>query len=351
MKIRNQLFLPLIMTGLLAISSCIDPLEFEGPDTPFNLVVTGVITNSPDQRTISLSYQKPIDIFQNRDTIPPPATINLFEDGALIADFDPMTTTTYLLDQSVVIEAEKAYHIEIQFLNGDKYVSRPETVLPVHRTDSLGLAFEQREVDTEFGSIIRRWFLDLYVFNTVPASEEPYYFRWELEEDWDQVELITENPFDLQLTCYFNTPRKSLPVRIQSTSDLETGAISKRLIERQPGDAFKDRHVFNVYQHRISPEAYSFYEKLDLLANRTGNMFDQIPAAVPGNVSNANDPEERVLGYVEFSLADTSRLWVKRQDFPFTLRLTCSDPDASPQACFDCILNFGASFDKPYYWP
>ncbi|MEM7370705.1 MAG: DUF4249 family protein [Bacteroidota bacterium] len=351
MKIKHLFLIPGVILGLLVHSSCIDRIDFSGPPAPINLVVSGIITNSPGQRTIHLSYQRPIDIFQTRDTIPPPATINLFEDGVLIAPFIQLATDEYRLDESAVIEAEKAYHIEIQFVNGDTYASRPELVRPLHRVDSLGLQFEQRDIDSQVGSTIRRWFVDLYVFNWIPPSEEPYYFRWEMDEDWEQVELAREDPFDIQLTCYFHTPRTSLPVRIQTTKELESGVVSKRIIQRQPGDAFKDRHVFNVYQHRISPEAYAFYEQLDLLVNRTGNMFDQIPAAVTGNVSNLNAPDERVLGYVEFSLADTSRLWVRRQMFPFTIRLSCADPDIASTSCFECILNNGASYNKPYYWP
>ena len=336
----------LLMTQL----GCIDPIEFTGPDADFNLVVTGVITNSPGQRTISLSYQQPIDIFQNRDTIPPDASINLFEDGALIAAFSQISSQKYELDDSVLLEEGKSYHIEIQFFNGSKYASVPELVRPAITPDSLTLAFERREIDTNAGTTLRRWFLDVMVNNTIPSTGEKPYFRWAIEEDWEVVELSTDNPFDVQRTCYFNTSPNSLAVTIMDGNEFQAGPVAKAVAARVPGDAYKDRHVFSVYQHQISPEAYTFYERVDRLVNQTGTLFDQLPAAIPGNVSNVNAPEERVLGYVEFSLVDTSRIWIRRTDFPFTIPLTCVDPNASPRLCIECILIPGATYEKPYFW-
>lgn len=339
------------LIGMIASQSCIDPIDFTGPEPELTLVVSGIITNSPGQRIVNLSYMDPVDIFQIQDSTPLPATVSLFEDGSLAAQFDQTGLTEYELDEDMVIREGRSYHIEIQFPAGDRYVSNPELVQPASSPDSISLGFERRRVDGGNGTTLNRWVMDLLVHNTLSPTDNEIYYRWEVDEDWEVVELpMEDNPFDVQRTCYFHTPAKRLPVTILDATELQAGKVTKRLLERQPGNPFKDRHVFNVYQHRITPQAYTFYDRLDLLVNRSGNLFDQLPAAVPGNVYNPTTPDERVLGYVEFSLSDTTRLWVKRSDIPFSLSLTCSDPNDAPDFCFECILIFGASYDKPYYW-
>ena len=47
-----------------------------------------------------------------------------------------------------------------------------------------------------------------------------------------------------------------------------------------PDDEFVERHYFSVYQYTISQEVYNYWEKVKLVANPSGSLFDIQPAAV-----------------------------------------------------------------------
>ena len=69
-----------------------------------------------------------------------------------------------------------------------------------------------------------------------------------------------------------------------------------------------------------------------------GQLYDEIPAGVDGNVFEVADPTRRVLGYVEFSLADTTRISVDQNDMGIELLDDCRPAPGDPVFCERLML-------------
>ena len=109
---------------------------------------------------------------------------------------------------------------------------------------------------------------------------------------------------------------------------------------------------FSVFQYSLTPKAHTFYTQLTALSNIEGNLFDEPPAAIPSNIFNLNDPEEKVLGYFSASEVDTIRIPIVKGDVPFAFTELCP-PFPFPPAgdpCYACESMEGASIEKPDFF-
>ena len=115
--------------------------------------------------------------------------------------------------------------------------------------------------------------------------------------------------------------------------------------------------------HSIDQRSFGFYESAESLIGNQGAIFDEIPGFVEGNIEETgeNTSGEPVLGFVEFSLADTTRLLIERGDFTFQLFDECAGDFQCPPAppggeapacpCENCGEFFGLESEtKPSYW-
>jgi hypothetical protein len=80
---------------------------------------------------------------------------------------------------------------------------------------------------------------------------------------------------------------------------LEEYQVHSRVLA--PDDEFLEMHYFTVYQKVISQEAYDYWERIEIVASQSGDLFDQPPVTVEGNIFEKENPENFVLGYFEVS--------------------------------------------------
>ena len=71
-----------------------------------------------------------------------------------------------------------------------------------------------------------------------------------------------------------------------------------------------------VKQYAISQAAYDFWKLQEDQSENAGTLFDPIPAKIPGNISNPDDPGEPVLGFFEASGVSTSRIFISNEILP-----------------------------------
>jgi hypothetical protein len=89
------------------------------------------------------------------------------------------------------------------------------------------------------------------------------------------------------------------------------------------------RHFIEIQQFSITKEAFLFWTRFKDQQQRTGTIFDPLPAALTGNVVNINNPQDVALGFFEVSSLTRKRI--------------------SPNATTQAVL--AISFDNPLFVP
>ena len=91
--------------------------------------------------------------------------------------------------------------------------------------------------------------------------------------------------------------------------------MGKRMVD----NSFLYPFFFSVKQLSINREAYEYWEKIKIVINNQGSLFDIPPAPVFGNIANVEDRNEIVLGYFEVAKTKVTRINTTRADGPLSL--------------------------------
>jgi hypothetical protein len=122
---------------------------------------------------------------------------------------------------------------------------------------------------------------------------------------------------------------------------------------------FFERNAFEVTQYRISSKAHEYWNKINLVGNPQGTIFDVPPATIRGNIYNVDNPKERILGYFELASVDTAYTYADRGTFPYNINNPClvdytkpaweATYGYSPECAF-CVNIKGHSTKVPKFW-
>lgn len=129
---------------------------------------------------------------------------------------------------------------------------------------------------------------------------------------------------------------------------------------REVGAVIFDTHhpiLVVVSQYAITLDHYRFKLLLKNLSSETGGLNATPPAAIIGNIVNANDPEEKVLGYFGASANRSRYIFIDRTFTPGAptggyqpnLEPAPPPPGSTPQA--PCVESATRTGTKPEGWP
>jgi hypothetical protein len=138
-----------------------------------------------------------------------------------------------------------------------------------------------------------------------------------------------------------------------------------------------------VRQHSMDAPAFRYWDELKKNSQSQSGLYDRLPSITPGNISNINDPDERILGFFGVSGLTERRFFVKdveglqkydvRFCYPYPEQpryrylMTADlpvyvsraiDPETGSlhtgetvHRCLDCRVREGSSGDPPDFWP
>ncbi|MBQ9173088.1 MAG: DUF4249 family protein [Bacteroidales bacterium] len=72
-----------------------------------------------------------------------------------------------------------------------------------------------------------------------------------------------------------------------------------------------------VKARQISKESYLYWQNLEKTSSMSGDLFTPTPSSMRGNVSNINDADEMVLGYIGISKENSMDLYIKNSEHMF----------------------------------
>lgn len=331
-------------------TACLTEIQFDYSDEEA-VVISGVITNSMDERTIFVNHSKGIEAEVSKIN----ATGAIYKNGELDVELIPLREGELVAPIWFKVEEGATYHVEITTKDQQIYQSIPQIVPQRMRTDSLAFILSQKQKGfNNLGVPINIWLVDVYAYINIPAQSQDRYYKWHIDESWS---FESE-----QATCYLRKSVKENPVTVISSKEVEKGLIPIRIASVELDQSFFYKHYFNAYLHSIDEASFDYYRKVHRLTNNTGSLYDEIPAPIKGNIFLSKGKTETVVGNIEFSLSDTLRLPIENEDIEIQLFNVCKTgspcppPPPPPEpippcVCRNCVALFGiGSLVKPIYW-
>jgi hypothetical protein len=252
--------------------------------------------------------------------------------------------------------AGNSYALEV-VVDGKVYQSKFEKVPELDAEDKLSFTFVSEPFRTEKPEYVFKVFSE----TKLPDTKDPIYLRWTIEETylWPLAWLRgTGIPPPQPPPCFISDVIEPNRINLFDGSGTSTRNSTLLLGRRSVDNSFQYPFYVTVKQLSITREAYEYWEKIKIVISNQGSLFDIPPAPVSGNIFNANDRKETVLGYFEVAKTKTTRIYTTNADVPFYLLDPCqfipSTPDdAYPAECRGCAARAqGKSWTTkaPVWW-
>lgn len=344
----------------LTFFSCIDPINLTLEDDGEFLVIDANYTPNRPTHQVRLYYATSLRTKGQRPV--EGAEVVLVENNQIRESYEEDRRGLYELN-TIQIKGEtgKRYHIEITLPTGQSYQSHPEVLPEVVRGDSVFFEFSFREDLDILGGLIQRPFVEAFVATPLPTPSS-FWLKWNVTNMYSFPEPVCNPLGPPPNTCYVTPETFVQEVKLLSGSNLEANYLPKfKIGETQlPNSDFeyRGRYYYLANQLSITEGAYNYWNKVNLVANQTGSIFDAPPAEVRGNLFNVNDPQEIVLGYFEVSNTDSLRGFITEGDlvnfyqFPTNYCIMFNDPfSRNNRECCNCrLIKEELTLDRPSWW-
>jgi hypothetical protein len=350
-KISARLLIVLSLYFLLPIS-CIDKLDFVGDTQEGQLVIYGLLTDINERQVVSVSRTSAFGLAPRgvQD-----AEVFLINESGGRSQYFLRGSGEYALEGFAALEGER-YAIEVR-LDDQVYRSKFEELPTLQAEDNLSFSFTKEPFRTESPESVFTVFSE----TTLPQSQNPIYLRWMLEETyfWPLVYLPgTGFPPPPPPPCFISDVIEPNRLNLFDGSGTSTRKGNFILGKRLVDNSFLYPFFVSVKQLSINREAYEYWEKIKIVINNQGSLFDVPPAPVFGNISNVEDQNEIVLGYFEVAKTKVTRIYTTRADVPFYLIDPCQyfpnkPEDTYASECRSCEVRAQGrrwTNDAPDWW-
>lgn len=339
---------------LVLVFSCIDEYRFESAEPEGLLNVEGFITTLAKSHVIRLSRADkfgPEYIGLNMPITT--ATVLIKDDIGNVELLEHSKSGLYLTRSDFKAQIGRRYNLEIELIDGSRYISSPEEVFEVPPLDSatfnsIRIPSTDR-LNDEIGVEIIGHFQD-------KADQKNFYFWNLLVSDF---QLVAEpenhhngpnhptcprcpNPLDCCKVCYRRELPKPTNIITIDDEDFDGNYQRRRIAYiRDNGLRFKGIYRLDMQHLSVSPEAHRFLKLMGQQLNLTGSVFDPPPANIRGNIFNLDNIEEPVLGYFFASDEFPIRIYISRDELEHVVRPSNGYPT-------DCRV--GGDINPPIDW-
>ncbi len=295
MKKTQHIFLFLLA---LLLTSCLDQANVALRQETEKLVIEGLITNEPNPfLRLSLTTQ-----FGSISTIEPLkgayVTVGTSASEAVVFRAAPGQIGLYRPDnQNFSGKAGASYSLYIKLPDGREYRAEPQKLPAPVPIETLSATF------VEGAQIGFQTHLDV----KDPADTENYY-RWAATGYHQRKAKGVPIGFGTGVCCdrcWVLKDDKS--IKLFSDALVNGSLVKQKPVYFSPFYTL-GKHLIEVQQFTISRQAYQYWNRYREQQQRTGSIFDPLPAPLLGNVVNINDAQDIALGYFEVSAIARKRI-------------------------------------------
>jgi len=380
-KLYSAVFI--LMLGLLA-NSCIYPFNPRIDETNDLLVIDGHIIKGEKVQTVYVSRSS---VYNDPRFLPERGClVRVVDDKGKLFTFTETEKGIYTAAiPDELIRFNASYQLFVTTPDNRNYESTPEMLLADSPIDSVYFIEEP-------GQSAATGYMDgVQIYTDLKAEEgAARHYRWTMEETWEYersfpIEFrydgvkkrIIQMPInsDTLVVCW-----KTMPVTgffTSSTANLkvnEKKRIPLNYVSRST-NRLKIKYSVLVRQFSLSESAYDYFNTRKIETQESGGLYQTQPVQSTTNISNADDPNEKVLGYFWASSFSQSRVFVQ-PPYKFVIPVECYpwipnweglsklDPDEknsfyivvidgvnhqAEDKCFDCT-KAGGTQKRPDFW-
>ncbi len=343
---------------LLGLTACVDKLEdtFRGKLTI--LVVDGTITNLAEPQIVTLNRSGSDPLTGLPSSLPiTKASVEVVVDSGQVIPAHETVDGRYQLPSDFKGQIGHSYQLRFTLPDGTHYVSTQQVMPAVPPIASVRAQFNPTSLAAEPVRGITAAH-DLFIDTQDPVNQTNYYrWDWKLweKQDWCRTcvqgqysinnVLVLTSPYGQEYfqtgdllfeDCFFPPPPPNggrypywvydYPCRTQCWAIFYGYKLNIFSDIYANGGLILNRQVAQIpfYQHEpclveirqasLTPSAYRFYTLLADQTQNNGGVADTPPTASVGNVQNAANRQERIMGVFTASAVSTNRYWLDRKD-------------------------------------
>ncbi|WP_194975778.1 DUF4249 domain-containing protein [Aquiflexum lacus] len=308
----------LCIVWLFLVSSCIDRLDFIGDTVEGQIIIYGLLSAGENTHTVNVGSSRSLGFTQIGI---PNAEVNLLVlDGGTLR-YTSLGNGNYELHNFNPIEGQ-SYSLEVKV--GEKVFRSSFQEIP----NSIGTDSLSYEVGYEpFRTTVNEHVFKVFTKTQLPQDNEPAYLRWIVEETsyWELVWINAPGiPPPMPPPCFIFDIMEPARINLFNGSTSKTQNIDQLLATRKMDNSFLYPMFISVKQLSINREAFEYWERIKIVIENQGSLFDIPPAPINGNIKNVNDPNDKVLGFFEVAKSQVTRFYVTSEISPVFLRPPCT---------------------------
>lgn len=322
----------------ISLTSCLESYDVDIYTSKGYLLIDGTVTNLVEEQYISIARTDPDVKYTSSEftsVINPPrkssiplikAVVKLVVNGSQSITLTEAEPGTYVLPNSFRGKVGDVYKLSIFTIDGRKYESSEEKMLPVPPIKNVTETFNSKGIKklSIYGENTPT--NDLYVDFDDPKGEKNFY-RWR-SYNYESIQFCASC---LRGRYYLQETDKGLVGRCVQDEQIKPNQIYDYVCQDVCWDIFpstdiiifsdvytngqsqtaklvaqvplyqKNPCLVNIQQLSISANAYRYYKLVQDQSVNTGTLADTPPAPIRSNVYNVNDETELVLGYFTVS--------------------------------------------------
>jgi hypothetical protein len=335
----------------IALASCLSPIKVEVDDASGRLIVSGQVSTVEHRNMVVVARTAGTD--RQAFTVSG-AVARIVDDLGNVWACTEEDPGNYRANGLIGVPG-RTYYAEVEIPEtGQRYRSEPETLPAVAGQDDIYHDFTQEEFIDSDGTPSTAPFINFHSVVTVQQPAAPYYLKWTASEIYLLEPTDFPDPFGaVPPPCYIS--KTTDPQRVALFDGSQKPSLQRDfLVAARIADsrAFHSKYSAYIYMSSVTPEAYEYWRKVNILVNQVGSIFDTPPADIDGNVFSINNPEEKVYGYFQASNETYHRITLNNVDMPFPKLPYCEysnskAPNDYPGECLNCLNAANSSFREP----
>lgn len=313
-SIRTYKKLFILIGFTMIIASCVEEIALNSEDFEEAIVIEGLVTNELKKHEIKISQTFAID-----STGPKPLSgADIRVTGEEEHIFQELEPGRYISLDSFAARPGIDYQLSI-LLNGNEYISASTQLSGSSNIGELeasrinyrgedGVAITLNNQTFAGGANYYKYeYVETFKFNS-------NYFKVKdlIIEDGVPVEVPKQKE---EYTCYqTNISQKIILANTNSLSDDSVNDLLINFIDSKD-TSLSNRYSLLIKQYVIGRDAYNYYKILEELSG-SENIFSQTqPGFLEGNITNSNNPNEKIIGFFNVSSVTTKRIYFDYGDF------------------------------------
>lgn len=330
------------LMAMCCAPSCVYPFEVDAPQTQKRLVIEGNILIGA-LTEVNLSYMMGLNTPDSEMKNDKPAGKAWVEseDGKRYEAKADNGSSTIVIDTRTA-PAKGRYRLCVEDLGTSReYVTSWQEVNPPAEIDDLTYVWDENTMTlclsahSEEGSYFRWAYVEDYKFH----ADRPKDFIFDYAEN-KEVKL-EESDYSTYWCWSTNSSRE---VDLVATTDLEDNRLVAHKFHTFSRGSMRlqTRYRMTIYLSCISADAYRYLDNLKITSDFTGDLFTPLPSDVNGNITCVEDPNEKVIGYVDVCQISTKEFYLDENAYKLYA------PGRSQPTSFIPIVEWNKNGLNPY---